>query len=234
MALLSDLIYDAYREANTIAIVADPSDNELAEGLDRLNTLFVSALGAEVGLELKDLNIGGQYDQSSVIASFVPENVRLVLNLQNNATYRLHPQPYDGQRVQIVDGNNTVGTYTVTLDANGRKIEGASSQLIEATEDLGQFFYRADLGDWVRMSDLGEDDECPFPTEFDDYFVIKLAMRFCGRHGNSLKPESLARYEEARSQLAARYRRPRDIQDMPTLGLLGQGESYDIGWNPLR
>src|SRR4051812_40088079 len=128
MALLSDIIFAAYRESNLISINADPTDNETAEALDRLNALILATLGNECGGELADINIRGQFDQSSLVDQFIPENVRLVLNLTSNLSFDLHPQPYDGQRFAVVDGDNSVGAYTITLDANGRKIEGAATQ----------------------------------------------------------------------------------------------------------
>jgi hypothetical protein len=64
----------------------------------------------------------------------------------------------------------------------------------------------------------------PFPTEFDDYFIIALALRLAPRHSARLGPDSVAMLERARSQIRARYRKPRPVQDMPR-GLLGQSRS---------
>lgn len=223
---LNDIIADAFRESNLVPLVGTPTDAEIAEGLDRLNILLASVLGNEVGLELADLNIGGEFDQSAACSSFIPENARLVLtDMTDNLSYDLHPQPYDGQRFALVDGSNNLGTYTVTLDGNGRKVEGASTLDILTQDDVGQWMYRADLADWVRLTELGEGDDMPFPGEFDDYFTVMLAMRLNPRNSVSLSQESAAALERSRKQLKARYRRPRPTQELPTLGLMGSGGS---------
>lgn len=237
MAIASDIIRDAYRESNIIASVSTPSTNELTEGLARLNSLILSTIGNEAGSELTDINIGGAYDQSYRCATCIPANVRLVLNLGSARTLNLHPHPYEGQRVAIADAAGTLGASNLALSGNGRQIEAASSLVLSTNGQTRQWLFRADTANWVNIASLIATDPMPLPTEFDDFFIVSLALRLNPRHSAKMAAESLAALERQRSQIRARYRRPRPLQDMGTLSLLGQGGVSDVRdsstFNPL-
>lgn len=222
MALASEIIRAAYRESQIIAISASPTASEAAEALDRLNAILASVMGSEVGRSLRDLTIGGEYDQSVIVGDYVPEDTRLVIN-GGGTTYRLHPRPYDGQRVAVADAGYTFDTANVTLDGNGRRIETTATVTL-ATEGMArQWMYRADTGNWVRLTDLAAGDTMPFPTEFNDYFITMLAMRLNPRHrSENMSAESVAAFQRQEGQLMARYRKRRPQQDWGSLGLLGQ------------
>ena len=227
MTLVSSIITDAYRESNLVAIVNSPTATEQAEGLRRLNSLILSLMGNEVGLSLRDLLVGGDNDQSSLASTEVPENARLVLDLSEAKSLTLPAYPYDGQRVAVADVGGNLATYNLTLDGNGHTIEGAAS-LALATSGLDrQWMYRADLGDWVRIGGFVLTDEMPFPVDFDDYFIVKLALRLAPRNSASLASESASILPDMEAKLRARYRRPRAAQDTGVRSLLGQqGGAY--------
>lgn len=220
MTLASAIITSAYRESNLIAIVSTPSTAEVTEGLALLNSLILSVLGNEVGKELHDIAIGGAYDQSQFVSSWIPENVRLALNLAAARSVSAHPRPYEGQRMAIADVGNNLATRNLTISGNGRLIEAASSITLNTNGLSRQWMYRGDTGNWVRVSALASSDEMPFPVEFDDYFQTRLALRLNPRHSAATAQETIAALKRAETQLRARYRRPRPQQDMGTLGLL--------------
>jgi hypothetical protein len=222
LALVSEIIYDALRETNIISIGATPTSAEQTEALRRLNTLIQSTIGSEAGQELADLNIGGEFDQSAYCTPFVPANVRLVLNLSAPTTLYLDPSPYDGQRLAIVDSANTLDTYNLTIEGNGRTIELDPSELFDTEGLVAEFMYRADIANWIRITDLIVTDDMPLPTEYDDYFVISLALRLNPRHGRALTQESATSLQRQREQIQARYRKPRAPNDPGALGLLHQ------------
>lgn len=222
MALASDIIQAAYRESNLIAIVATPNTNETNEALGRLNGLILSTIGNEAGEELRDLNIGGSFDQSSYCSQWVPANARLILNLTAAVSYNLHPEPYEGQRLAMVDVGGNLATRNLTLTGNGRKIEGGASLVLSTNGMDRQWMFRADVANWVKLTSLASSDAMPFPTEFDDYFIVSLALRLNPRHGAALSQESQAALAQQKTQIRARYRRPRPTQDTGSLGLLGQ------------
>lgn len=235
MTLASEAIDRAYREVNLTMAGASASTTQQTDALTLLNTILAGTLGFAAGEELRDLNIGGEYDQSWLLTDYIPENARLVLNLGTARSLDLHPHPYDGQRVAVADAGANLATYNLTLDGNGRRIETAATVTLSTSSLSRQWFYRADLGNWQRLDGLEADDDLPFPTEFDDYFVILLAMRLSPRHGRELAQSSAVWLGSMTTQLEARYRRPRPVQDWGSLGLLEQSRFRPWGWgDPLQ
>lgn len=234
MTLVSSIISDAYRESQLVPIVSSPTTNEAAEGLRLFNTLLLSTVGNEAGSELHDITIGGTYDQSHFCSSWVPCNSRLILNLAAARSFSLDPRPYEGQRIAIADAGNNLATRNLTLTGNRRQIEGASSLVLSTNGDNRQWLYRSDTGNWVRITALSATDTMPLPGEFDDYFIVSLALRLNPRHRQAMAQESVAALERQKQQIRARYRRPRPKQELGTLGLLGQSGCYDgFDFNPL-
>lgn len=223
MTTASDIITAAYREAQIIAISASPTTAETTEALNRLNSLVLSVFGGEAGEELTDLAIGGEFDRSQLVSDHVPADTRLVLNLGSAQTLSLDPQPYNGERVAVADAGANLVTHNLILDGNSRRIETAATVTLNTSSLARQWMYRADLGNWVRLTSLAAGDEMPFPVEFDDYFIIGLAIRLNPRHrSDGMSQESATRWQRQEGQLQARYRKPRRLQDWGSRGLLGQ------------
>lgn len=221
--LASEAIDRAYREINRTAVGQSPTTAQQTEALALLNSVLLAAVGFEAGEELSDITIGGQYDQATLAGTYIPVNARLVVNLTGARTFYLHPRPHDGQRVAIADAGANLATYNLTLNGNGRSIEGGTTAVLAANSLARQWLYRADLGDWKRITSLEAADTVPFPTEFDDYFVILLAMRISPRHGRELATSSAMWFEAVKAQFEARYRRPRTPDDVPYGMLRGDG-----------
>jgi len=226
MTTVAAIIRRAYRESNLLGINAQLTAEQETEGLDLLNGLIPATIGQEVGGVLRDLAIGGEYDRSAVTSDWVPENARLILNLNGAYTFRLHPNPYEGQRLALADVAGNLATYNVVLDGNGRKIEGAPSLTLSTNGQMSEWLYRADLADWVKIATLATTDQMPFPVEFDDYFRILLAMRLNPAYGQQIQIDSATWLQAQATRLQARYRRPRDLQDWGTYGLLNQHERH--------
>lgn len=231
MTLASSIITDALRESNIIPMGNSPNANQLAESLTRLNAIVISTVGNEAGDALDDLNIGGSYDQSSYCSSYVPDNARLMLNLSSAKTLKLDPQPFDGQRLSFVDIAGNLATYNLTLDANGRSIEGGATLVLNTNSDSRQWMYRSDLGGWIKITTLLSTDNLPFPSKFDDYFVTMLAMRLNPRYGQSLAPETTEALKRSRSQLRGHYHAWRQVRpDLDTRGFFTQHDP-ETGFN---
>lgn len=225
MTLASAIIQRAYRRANLIAAVATPSATEQSEALDHLDVLLLSTIGFEAGQELCDVTVGGTYDQSQCLSTWIPENVRLILNLTGAQSFNLDPSPYDGQRLAIADAAGNLATDNLTLAGNGRNIEGASSLTLATSGDTRQWLYRADTANWVKITSLALTDAMPLPTEFDGYFVDNLAMQLSPSFSAGLPQEILASLSRQKNLIQARYRKPRR-QNAPILGLLHQRRGY--------
>jgi hypothetical protein len=225
MATASEIIVSAYRESNLVGVDRALTTAQETEGLSLLNNLIPATIGNEIGEEFCDLNVGGEYDDV-YIWEWLPENIRLVLNNASERTFKLHPRPYDGQRLAVTDPGSALSTANVTLDGNGRQIEDAATLVLNTDGLDAQWLYRADLGNWVRITDLVAADTMPTPREFDDYWSILLAMRLNPRHGREMVQSSASWLDSMANRLEARYRRPRDQQDWGSLGLLGQTDGY--------
>jgi hypothetical protein len=221
VTLASAIISAAYREGQATAIVSSPTTAEQNEALDRLNSIILATVGNQIGQELAPLNMGGSYTEASYCSPYVPADARLILNLSSGAqTLKLHPEPYDGQRLAIADAGNSLSSNHLTLDGNGRMIESSATLTLSTNGLTRQWFYRDDSANWVKLTDLALSDAMPFPEEFNDYFITRLAMRLFPRQGIKTSPETADALVRAERQIRARYRKPRPRDDMPR-GLLG-------------
>ena len=146
---------------------------------------------------------------------WVPKNTRLMCNIDNPISVALHPMPDDGSRFAVIDVAGTFGTYNVTVHGNGRLIEGQPSIVLNVNDTDKEWFYRADLGNWMLYAPLTVELEFPFPAEFDDYFITLLAIRLNPAYGQTLDPQSKYIFERSQRQLRARY-----TQTIPTRGEL--------------
>lgn len=220
MTQVSDIITQALRETNIIAVNASPTPNENTEALERLQAIILSCLGTDCGYIMEDWNVtsasvikkpsGVQLTSAQASAYTVKPQARLVLNIAAPITLTLDPQPQDGQRFSIIDAGNTIDTHNVTINPNGRKFNGAVGNATVSTEGAAkQYLYRADLADWKVIDPLEADDDMPFPADFDDYFIIMLAMRMNPRYGRTLTEESTFRLTQQRQQFVDRYTQSR-------------------------
>ena len=105
----------------------------------------------------------------------------------------------------IVDVANNFSTNPFTINGNGRTIEGAVSQVYNTDGEKREWMYRGDLGDWVVVTPIALDGDMPWGPEFDDMFIILLAMRLNPRYGQTMHPASVEILKEVRSKFTARY-----------------------------
>ncbi len=216
MTLVSQIITDAYRQGNLIAKGATPTAIEEVEGLRYLSRIVKSVFGNEAGEDLLPFPIGRGgisrpagypwYNDVPDNNWYVPKNLRLMLNLEDELTVYLHPDPDDGSRFGITDVSGNLSTYNLTINGNGRNVDGSQSVVLNTDGDIGEWFYREDLGSWTRYSPLAVADEFPFPEEFDDYFITMLALRLNPGYGVQLDPQSSAMLARSKRHLVSRYR----------------------------
>jgi hypothetical protein len=239
MTVVSAIITDAYRESNLIGVGRVPTDPQNTEGLTRLQSLIAGVYGHDVGERLEDWMVGyaGQQDPDHCWSAndwaYPLPNSRIILNHQNAETIYLPVVPDHGARISVVDVNSVLGTYNVTLMGNGRLIDGVASVVLNTNALNKTWVYNEDVSGWQALSTLALTDLLPFPVEFDDYFIITLAGRLNPRYGRSLSDLSLARLQELREQLEARYRQTRNMPAPNAVrrlqGPASQGYSPDVG-----
>lgn len=220
MTYTSVIIQDAYREGNMVAIGASPSTAQVTEGLRLLNRLVTGVYGNEAGDGLFDWPVGNAGMQEEIANDWTSAswtgllpNARIVANHSVTQTLYMPPDPYDGARIAITDPKNLLATYPITLNGNGRTIEGAATLVLNTAGLDRSWFYRAEQGDWVRLSALTgtNPEEFPFPEEFDDFFITRLAMRLNPRYGRSMSEDSVAQLLTVERRMRARYRQKQNI-----------------------
>lgn len=228
MTTASEIITDAYRQSNLLALGEAPTDAQQVEALRFLNRLLSSVFGNEAGDPLQSFPIGrvgidrpSGYPWWNTTPDnnwWVPKDTRVVLNLDQPVELWLHPAPDDGTRFAAVDVQGNLSTYPVTLYGNGSLIQGATSIVLNEDGTDKEWFYRADLGNWLLYSPLELDTVFPFPIDFDDFFITLLAMRLNPAYGTAMDPQSMEIYRRSAKQLRARYKQTIPIRS--ELGLL--------------
>ncbi len=191
----------AYREAAIKRIGDVPTADEYTEGLDRLNGFLDSLFGAEIGRLLTDVQVPlvqrtadqpdagfhqpfplnlsnvdqpiGALETLSVNQFVLPPNTRLLWRGTGATTVFFPSNPEDGARVEVVD---TGASATLTLNGNGRRINGQNTLSVAPSTPSATYFYRADLANWIPIAPLTLTDTLPLPAAFDRLIICGTAI----------------------------------------------------------
>lgn len=191
----------AYREAAIKRIGDVPTADEYTEGLDRLNGFLDSLFGAEIGRLLSDVqaplvqrtasqpnadfhqpfpNSLSNIDQPlsamesrSLGERILPANSRILWRGTVAETVYFPSNPEDGARMAVV---NTGATATLTLNGNGRLINGSNTVPLGPAAPAITYFYRADLANWIPLAQLTLTDALPLPAEFNRLAICGTAI----------------------------------------------------------
>jgi hypothetical protein len=223
VTLVSTIITQAFRESNILALRKAPNAEQSAEALFLLNGIFAGIYGGDAGEGLTDWPLGvygresPNYDDNALNFNkrerdHPPINQRLIATNEQARTVWLTPYPQDGSRMGIADPFSRLATVPITLDANGRTIEGAASIVLNTDGAFTEWFYRADLASWVKLTGVIETDEMPFPQKFDNFFMILLAIRLNPRYGRELDAQSQVIFKQQRREFVARYLQSRPLE----------------------
>jgi hypothetical protein len=213
VTLISLILTDAFRESNILPLGKEPTENQSTEALRLYQQNIRAIYGDDAGEKLADWPLGTfGYESPNYGPNYTPYciehpeiNRRLIATNTEAKTIFLTPFPQDGSRMAIADPFARLTDVPVTLDANGRTIEGGASVLLDVNGTFQEWFYRADKGDWVKLTSLVATDENPFPDDFDIFFICGLAMRLNPRYGREMDPQTATVYKANRSQFIARY-----------------------------
>lgn len=216
MTTAFQIIVDAYRQSNLLALGVPPTQAQEVEALRYLNRILKSVFGNEVGEPLQGFPIGRNninrpagypvWNPAPSNEWFVPKNTRVNLNLEETGLELfLVPWPDDGTRFAVADASRNLATYPVTVHGNGAFIEGAASIVLNTNDLDAEWMYRADRAEWVKYAPLTLFDDFPFPEEFDDYFILTLAFRLNPAYERTLDPQSAELLRKAKTQIRARY-----------------------------
>jgi hypothetical protein len=226
MTLVSSIIRDAYRETNLIPLAREVTVDQEIEALRLLNQVIAGLYGSIVGERLTDWPLGryaldhDRYDHWFNIHWFREGellNRRMIATNEEARTVHLAQRPQDGSRMAFVDPYSRASQAPVTIDGNGRPIEGADSIVMDVDGESREWMYRADLGQWVRLTNLQPSDLLPFPERFDQFFSISLAMRLNPRNGLNLDEQSALVWRQQRRDLINEYLQSLPLVPNPSL-----------------
>ena len=215
MTTVASIINSALRETNLIPLGVAPTAVQVDEGFNLLSTIVAGVLGNEGGENLSPFPIGQMgitapkgypWWQNDLPGNlFLPTNTRIMCNLTADGQVNLHPYPHDGARMGVVDVSQNFDEFSFTINGNGRSIEGQESMVYDTAGLIKEWIYREDLGNWVVVLPLDADGDMPWPSEFDDMFIIMLAFRLNPRYGQVIHPASQQALVKAGSKFSARY-----------------------------
>jgi len=221
MTVASQFISDAMRENNIIGVGESPTSAETTEHLRRLNGLINYWIGTACGELVHDWyipNIDNTApfaeedprdplgdNQPSQVYIQPPQNSRLVTKITAATTVYLPEYPSDGARIELADAGST--STSLTLDANGRKIEDAATLAIDPTSvTTRKWFFRADQANWVRLADLASADTPPFPAEYDRMITTGLNIVLSPTYGKEPAAVTVATFNEMYARFKMRYK----------------------------
>lgn len=213
MTTLSQISGRAYRESQILSIGTDPSDDQTDEAV----TILTGIISRHVQPPTMTVWLGDTTDikvqRGGILPDFtsyvdkiaLPQGVYLNAVVTESYTVLLPPSPGDGARITVRDISGNLATYPLTLDGNGNLVNGSPTDDINTNSQTKSYMFRRDLSDWTVVSDLTSASAMPFPAEFDDMFVIELAMRLNPRYGSEISQVSASMYQDMRSRFKSRY-----------------------------
>jgi hypothetical protein len=209
---LQPIITQGYRELNLVAVGKSPSPLQVDEGLLLLLNVIDVTICGDAGENLRDWPLGDfgrqpleRYNLALQCYQNPRINCRLIATNEQAMTVYLPVKPSDGTVMAIVDPFNRLSAVPVTLDGNGRTIEGGQSVLLDLDGTDRKWLYRADLGTWVRLTELAIGDKMPFPKTWDFFFSIELALRLSGRSGRAITAATATVYKKLRERFVNKY-----------------------------
>ena len=224
MTLISSIILAAFRESNILPLGRDPTANQGAEALQLYNDLLSSLYGTSEGERFQDWPLGDfdrnpddlWYRDLCYLTDWQlnnpPINMRLIATNTVARTVWFTPRPQDGARYAIADPYGRLAAFPITLQGNGRPIDGAASLVLNVDNTFREWIYRADKAAWLPISPVIATDENPFPDNFNTMFQILLAMRINPRYGRTLDQQSIAALKQNKQDFHNRYLQSRPLE----------------------
>lgn len=215
MTSVVSIISSALRETNLTPLGVPPSAAQQAEAFYLLSNIVSGVLGNKAGEGLSPLPLGQEgidspsgypwWSNSLPANVFVRSNTRLMLNLTGEGYVYFDPAPHDGARMGIVDCSNNLDICPLTIYGNGRKIDADFDVTLTTPGMTKEWVYREDIGTWVTVIPLELNGEMPWPSEFDDMFIILLSLRLNPRYGQVIHPASMETLKNVQQNFSARY-----------------------------
>lgn len=222
MATGREIVTEAFRDGNLIPITASLTDQQLSQGLNKLNGFINNLYGFELGEQLRDWPLPPQNDAATqarfplepaderlrpTVYPFPPPNARILMGVRSRENLTMPQSPDDGARMEFVDINSN-DPSEIVLDTNGRQFNGQTGTLILTPQELNgqRYLYRAELGNWRLIQTYTADmDVDALPDQFDDLLVLSVLDRIGPSFGRELTPPQNARRRRHLRQLQSQY-----------------------------
>jgi hypothetical protein len=163
VTVISLLITDAFREGNILPLGKAPTDNQVTEALRLYQQNIRSIYGGDAGENLTDWPLGSfAYDEPQLSSLSHADCIQRPRST-NRADRDEHRSAQDRLFDAVPAGWRSHGDcgpvwpargFPVTLDANGRTIEGNPTVVLNVNGTFQEWFYRADKGNWVKLTSL--------------------------------------------------------------------------------
>lgn len=221
MTTASELTKNAYREGNLIDLVTDLTTDQETEALGLLNRFIESLFGFELGEFFFDwpvvpaatAPVPARFPVNplpralpSNVFPYPPPNVRILMSMVGELTIYMPQDPEDGGRMLFINVGDP-DTFSLTIQGNGRLIEGEASITGTPAELNGKLlFYRADLSNWISIEPLTATDESPLPGVYDDLLQLGTFLRLAPRMGRGVSEESAVMYKRLLKRCKTQYK----------------------------
>lgn len=214
MTTLQVIIERSYKETQICAYNVSPTQDQLDAALPLLQGILerrtrppiltcwlgqTNELKSQRGAIFRNFTqFAGQYA--------LPQDIYLNCLLDTAQIVRLAPSPGDGARQVFLDTSQSFATSPLTLLGNGNRIDGGSDYILSTNGQTLSLLYREDLAEWLVLpAEYGLSQNLPYPAQFDDLFVIELALRLDPRYGKELSEITANTYQELSSHFKGRY-----------------------------
>lgn len=214
MTTASVIINRAFRETQIVPSDVAPTDAQVTEALPLLQGIIDRYVRAPIVTlwlgQVSDI----RQQRGSVFRDFtpyadkvaIPQDIYLNCLLDSAKTIKLPPSPGDGARIVVLDVGGTFGTNFLTIEGNGNLVDGGASLVLNASGVGVSLLYRRELAQWIIVPDaVGLSNNLPYPTLYDDLFIIELAMRLEPRYGKEMPAITMEIYKMVKSMFTGRY-----------------------------
>jgi hypothetical protein len=245
----SDFIQRAYRTQNLIPVGKAPTAAEIQEALGLYQSMIASLFGGnDIGQLLAPWEIPpdptstnpGRYplypqqpnqDNQQQVWRNPPPNVRLIANQGIGDPVFFPPTPPNGSKMAFVNVGLDLTQYPLTLSGNGRLIEGQPDITIDNTYSGPiLWFYRDDLANWVRVTDLELTSDSPLPPQFDNFIRCLLFANLAGPNNKEVADETTNIIQHGHRLLKTTYLSTNPGATFPGAWRMNTYQGYGTPW----
>ena len=208
------VISRAFRLLGTLAGGDTPLANDAADGLTAFNAMKRAWFGALIGPRLSPLPLAGVNGQAENGGEYqIPGGAAFTLTAPAN--------PRSGARFGAVDAALGWGAWPLTVNPNGRLMNGSVANTLIATAGAdARWWFRGDAGGWVAEADSPAlTSVIEFPDGIIAYMPYMLAVVLAAEFAADLTAEIEAANLEGRAVLARTYGRRGRAQPEGPIGL---------------